>query len=110
MANFVAERDTLKAMTKSDNNNNSNSNNNNTSDLPLSPSLSSLSSSYSLKSPIKKKYAIDEIAMMSTQFADLDYLLQAYLDDEDLVAQGIKRGSQKRRSKMPSLESIPKVM
>ena len=103
MANFVAERVALKVMTRSNNNN---TNNNDTSP---SPSLSSPSSSYSLKSPIKKKYAIDEIVTMSTQFADLDYLLQAYLDDKDLVARGIKRGSQKRRSKMLSFESIPKV-
>ena len=73
MANFVAERNALKAMTRSGNNNNNNM-------------LSALSSSYSFKSPIKKKYSIDEVAAMSTQFADLDYLLQAYLDDEDLAA------------------------
>ena len=89
MANFVAERDALKAMTR-------NNNNNNMSSPPLSLSLSSPPSSYLLKSPIKKKYDLDDIALMSTQFADLDYLLQAYLDDEDLVARGIERGSQKR--------------
>ncbi|KAG2214184.1 hypothetical protein INT45_010578 [Circinella minor] len=106
MANFVAKRDALKAMTRITNTNN------NTPPIPSPPSSSSLSlplSSYSLKSPIKKKYIIDEVATLSAQLTDLDYLLQAYLDDEDLVARGVKRGSQKRRSKMPSLESIPKI-